>query len=330
MGGCAGRPRLGHAHPRRAKARPTASSPGWRCTRPRRPPDARCAMALAGADLVIVENLCSLPLNPPAAAVVAGACRGRPAVLHHHDLPWQRAHLAHHPPPPDDPAWAHVTINDLSRKRAGVAGHRRDDRLQHLRPRPARGRRERRPATRSGVGGTTRLLLQPTRALARKNVGGAIALAEAVGATYWLLGPGRGRVRPRARTTGGRRALPGAPRPARRGLHRGATPTPRATSSCCPRRGRASATPRSSRRPIVARWPSAAIPWRPSWPHSASAGSTPPTPRARRPLVTWLEDPDPGLVEHNHEVAATSLQPGRPAGPPRPDPGAGPGPRGPL
>ncbi len=54
--------------------------------------------ALTGADLVIVENLCSLPLNPAAAAVVAAACRGRPAVLHHHDLPWQRAHLAHNPP----------------------------------------------------------------------------------------------------------------------------------------------------------------------------------------------------------------------------------------
>src|SRR5580704_10060352 len=53
--------------------------------------------ALAGADLVVVENLCSLPLNPAAAAVVAAALRGRPAVLHHHDLPWQRPHLADRP-----------------------------------------------------------------------------------------------------------------------------------------------------------------------------------------------------------------------------------------
>ncbi|HEY5097332.1 MAG TPA: hypothetical protein VII46_04755, partial [Acidimicrobiales bacterium] len=36
--------------------------------------------ALAPADLVVVENLCSLPLNPAAAAGVAAALAGRPAV----------------------------------------------------------------------------------------------------------------------------------------------------------------------------------------------------------------------------------------------------------
>ena len=60
--------------------------------------------ALAGADLVIVENLCSLPLNPGAAAVVAEACAGRPTLLHHHDLPWQRPQLAHLPAPPSTAA----------------------------------------------------------------------------------------------------------------------------------------------------------------------------------------------------------------------------------
>src|SRR4051812_11002405 len=59
--------------------------------------DATIADALAGADLVVVDNLCSLPLNPEAAAAVArvaAAHRGR-VVFRHHDLPWQRRHLAH-------------------------------------------------------------------------------------------------------------------------------------------------------------------------------------------------------------------------------------------
>src|ERR1035441_9126819 len=44
------------------------------------------ADALSVADLVLVENLCSLPLNPLAGEVVAATLRGRPAILRHHDL----------------------------------------------------------------------------------------------------------------------------------------------------------------------------------------------------------------------------------------------------
>ncbi len=41
---------------------------------------------------------------------------GPTALFHHHDLPWQRAHLAHLEGPRDEPAWRHVTINELSRR----------------------------------------------------------------------------------------------------------------------------------------------------------------------------------------------------------------------
>ena len=72
------------------------------------------ARALDPLDVVIVENLCSLPLNPPALRAVASLRRGRPTVLHHHDLGWQRPQFADDPPP-DDASWLHVTINERSR-----------------------------------------------------------------------------------------------------------------------------------------------------------------------------------------------------------------------
>jgi hypothetical protein len=67
--------------------------------------------ALGDADLVIVENLASLPLNLDARDVLYHVLQGRRALFHHHDLPWQRPHLAHLEGPRTESLWHHVTIN---------------------------------------------------------------------------------------------------------------------------------------------------------------------------------------------------------------------------
>jgi glycosyltransferase involved in cell wall biosynthesis len=152
------------------------------------PTDGEIEAALAGADLVVVENLCSLPLNPAASAAVARVLKGRPAVFHHHDLPWQRQQYASFPPPPDAEGWIHVTVNDVSRKELADRGITATVVRNAFDVDPPTGDRE---GTRQklGVGPQERLLLQPTRAIPRKNVAGGLALAAGLRATFWLLGP---------------------------------------------------------------------------------------------------------------------------------------------
>jgi glycosyltransferase involved in cell wall biosynthesis len=145
--------------------------------------------AIAGVDLVVVENLCTIPLNLPAARVVAAGLQGRPALLHHHDPPWQREQWAHVTElPPGDPAWRHVTINRLTEQQMAERGIEATTIYNGFDLDEPPGDRE---ATRAAldVADAERLLLHPVRAIERKGVPAALALAEAIGATYWLVGP---------------------------------------------------------------------------------------------------------------------------------------------
>lgn len=153
------------------------------------PPDEELAQALDGADLVVVENLCTIPLNLPAARAVTRVLAGRPAILHHHDPPWQRAAFEHVTElPPQDPAWRHVAINRLTEQQMGARGIDATTIYNGFDPDEPPGDRT---TTRAalGVADGERLLLHPVRAIARKDVPAAVALAEALDATYWLIGP---------------------------------------------------------------------------------------------------------------------------------------------
>ncbi|WP_334142090.1 hypothetical protein [Rhabdothermincola sp.] len=145
--------------------------------------------ALADADLVVVENLLTIPMNLPASRVAAEVLRGRPAILHHHDPAWQRAQYRHITElPPDDPSWRHVTINQLTRRQLAQRGIRAVTIYNGFDTRVPAGDRDQ---TREelGVAPGERLVVHPVRAIPRKRIADAVALTEALGGIYWLTGP---------------------------------------------------------------------------------------------------------------------------------------------
>lgn len=152
-----------------------------------RPSFDELADALDDVDLVVVENLASLPLNVGAREVLYSVLVGRTALFHHHDFAWQREHLAHLDGPQDRQGWYHVTINDLSRRELGQRGIEAVTIMNSFDCDPPRGdRRFARAALRMG---NETVALLPTRAIARKNIAGALGLCRELEAKLWLLGP---------------------------------------------------------------------------------------------------------------------------------------------
>lgn len=153
------------------------------------PPVTELTGALADADLVVVENLCSIPLNVGAARATAAVLRGRPTIMHHHDPPWQRERFSHISElPVDDAAWRHVTINRLTTEQMQQRGFAATCIYNGFSTATGAGDRlgVRR---RLGVHDSDLLVAHPVRAIPRKNVARAIALCEELGGVYWLWGP---------------------------------------------------------------------------------------------------------------------------------------------
>ena len=155
--------------------------------RDERPLDLQALNVGLDADLVIVENLLSLPLNREAAQAVAERLEGRAAILHHHDLPWQRPQFLNAPAPPNDANWVHVAINQRSVDELQERDISATLLYNSFDPTPPAGDRDGLRQALSARPGE-RIALQPTRALERKGIEAAANACAEIGATFWLLG----------------------------------------------------------------------------------------------------------------------------------------------
>ena len=163
----------------------------------------RLAATLDGSDLVIAENLCSLPIRPHAsaaatAALSIAAAKGTRVLFRHHDLAWQRAStrsLGEQFPPRIDGA-LHTTINLRSRRELLARGYAPVVAVHNYFDLDAPLGDRARTRADFGFADDELVLLQPARAIERKNVPGAIRFVKALHdlapsrkLRYWLTGP---------------------------------------------------------------------------------------------------------------------------------------------
>ena len=142
--------------------------------------------ALEGFDLVVVENVISLPLNESLRECLYRVLENRVAIFHHHDLSLDRPAMSHLEPPRKNPLWTHVVINEHSQKllnRVGVGSLLMRNRFEIN---PPLGDRDN---TRRELGLDDELLaLFPSRIIERKNPARALRFANQIDATLWILG----------------------------------------------------------------------------------------------------------------------------------------------
>jgi len=151
--------------------------------------EAEVRAAVVDVDIVVVENLGTIPMNLPAARAVARARQGLPTIWHHHDPAWQRDRYEDVDElPRDSDGWRHVTINDLTREQLRRRGINAVTIRNGFDEASLRGDRET-ERLRLGFAEDELILVHPVRAIERKGVPIALELARALGATYWLTGP---------------------------------------------------------------------------------------------------------------------------------------------